>query len=185
MGQLNRTALLSLALAMSLGACNAAGAGQGEAQDAPAQTSPVQSADGSQSGLEVTPLTIVSNGKTHTFNVEIARSEAQQERGLMFRKQLADDQGMIFPYKIPRIMSFWMRNTVIPLDLIFVRADGTIESIAANAVPYSLDAIRSGEPVRSGAGNPWRACRTDGYQGRRHSQLEGQPGGTVRKLSLR
>ena len=108
---------------------------------------PVHSAGAAQSGLEIVPLTITGNGQTHRFNVEVARTEAQQQKGLMFRTGLADNQGMIFPYTIPRMMSFWMRNTVIPLDLIFVRADGTIESIAANAVPYSLDTIESGEPV--------------------------------------
>ena len=67
--------------------------------------------------------------------------------GLMHRQSLAPDRGMIFPYDPPRPASFWMKNTLIPLDLIFVRSDGTIGSIAANAVPLSLDPIPSGEPV--------------------------------------
>lgn len=65
----------------------------------------------------------------------------------MHRQSLAPDRGMIFPYDPPRPASFWMKNTLIPLDLIFVRPDGTIGSIAANAVPLSLDPIPSGEPV--------------------------------------
>ena len=65
----------------------------------------------------------------------------------MFRTELADNMGMIFPFPQPRVASFWMKNTVIPLDIIFVRADGTIESIADNTVPYSTTPVVSGEPV--------------------------------------
>ena len=67
--------------------------------------------------------------------------------GLMNRQSLAPDRGMIFPYDPPRPASFWMKNTLIPLDMIFVRPDGTIGSIAANTVPLSLDPVPSGEPV--------------------------------------
>lgn len=65
----------------------------------------------------------------------------------MFRTELADNAGMIFPFPDLRIASFWMKNTVIPLDIIFVRADGTIESIADNTAPYSMTPVVSGEPV--------------------------------------
>ena len=65
---------------------------------------------------------------------------------LMFRDALAPDGGMIFPMSPPRPASFWMKNTVIPLDIIFVRANGTIESIAENTIPYSTDPVLSGEP---------------------------------------
>ena len=77
----------------------------------------------------------------------MAASSLEQARGLMFRKELADNAGMIFPFPEPRMASFWMKNTVIPLDIIFVRADGTIESIAANTEPYSTTPVASGEPV--------------------------------------
>lgn len=93
------------------------------------------------------PLTITSAGKVHRFNVEVARTEAEQERGLMFRDRLAPDGGMIFPMSPPRVASFWMKNTVIPLDMIFIRADGTIARIAAETEPYSLTPVSSGEPV--------------------------------------
>jgi uncharacterized protein len=93
------------------------------------------------------PLTITSSGKVHRFNVEVARTEAEQERGLMFRDRLGPDQGMIFPMSPPRVASFWMKNTVIPLDMIFIRADGTIARIAAETEPYSLTPVSSGEPV--------------------------------------
>lgn len=65
----------------------------------------------------------------------------------MFRSELAPDAGMIFPMKPPRPASFWMRNTIIPLDMIFIRPDGTIARIAAQTVPYSLTPVDSGEPV--------------------------------------
>ena len=101
----------------------------------------------SAAGLEQVPLTIESRGKRHAFVVEVARTPEEQTMGLMHRQSLAPDRGMIFPYDPPRPASFWMKNTLIPLDLIFVRADGTIGNIAANAVPLSLDSIPSGEPV--------------------------------------
>ena len=99
------------------------------------------------SGLEVVPLTIDSGGRSHRFMVEVARSPQEQARGLMFRDTLADDAGMIFPFPAPRPASFWMRNTLIPLDMIFVREDGTIARIAANTVPHSEEGVTSGEPV--------------------------------------
>lgn len=92
-----------------------------------------------ESGLEVIPLTITQDGKVHRFMVEVARSEQEQAKGLMFRKQMGADEGMIFPRRPPDFASFWMRNTVIPLDMIFIGTDGKILNIAANTVPYSLD----------------------------------------------
>lgn len=102
----------------------------------------------SASGLSVVPLEIrTAAGKAHGFKVEVARTESEQARGLMFRESLAPDAGMIFPMDPPRPASFWMKNTIIPLDMIFVRPDGTIARIAADTVPYSLDPVDSGEPV--------------------------------------
>lgn len=94
-----------------------------------------------------TPLTIRTKGGPQQFRVEIARTEPQQERGLMFRTSLPDRGGMIFPMTPPRPATFWMKNTPLPLDIIFIRADGTIARIAARTTPYSLDMIDSGEPV--------------------------------------
>lgn len=100
------------------------------------------------SGLSVVPLEVrTTGGKTHKFKVEVARTESEQARGLMFRDALAPDGGMIFPMNPPRPASFWMKNTVIPLDMIFVRPDGTIARVAAETVPYSLEPVDSGEPV--------------------------------------
>jgi len=101
----------------------------------------------SPAGLEQVPLTISSNGREHRFIVEVARTGEEQAQGLMFRTQLAPDRGMIFPMDPPRPASFWMRNTLIPLDMIFVRADGTIANIEANTVPYSEEPMRSAGPV--------------------------------------
>jgi uncharacterized membrane protein (UPF0127 family) len=104
--------------------------------------------EASPAGLEQVPLTITTAaGKVHRFIVEVARTEAQQAQGLMNRQTLAPDRGMIFPYATPTMAAFWMKNTLIPLDMIFVRADGTIARIEANTVPLSLDPVPAGEPV--------------------------------------
>lgn len=89
-----------------------------------------------ESGLEVIPLTVTSANGTHSFKVEVARSAMEQAKGLMFRTKLGPGEGMIFPMSPPRGASFWMRNTVISLDLIFIAPDGRISNIAANAIPY-------------------------------------------------
>jgi len=89
-----------------------------------------------ESGLEVIPLTITSANGVHRFKVEVARSMIAQAKGLMYRTKLGPDEGMIFPMDPPRGASFWMHNTVISLDLIFVGPDGRISNIAARAVPY-------------------------------------------------
>lgn len=102
----------------------------------------------SAAGLEQVPLTIrTAAGAQHRFTVEVARSPEEQQTGLMNRASLAPDRGMIFPHEPPRMASFWMKNTLIPLDVIFVRTDGTISSIAENTVPLSLDPVPSIEPV--------------------------------------
>ena len=89
------------------------------------------------------PLTITSAGHEHRFTVEVARTEEEQATGLMNRASLAPDRGMIFPFEPPREASFWMKNTLIPLDMIFVRADGSIANIEANTVPLSLQPVYS------------------------------------------
>ncbi len=103
--------------------------------------------DRSEAGLRLVPLTVQSGDQTHQFTVEVAETAQEQARGLMFRTELAPDRGMIFPFANDRMASFWMKNTVIPLDIIFIRRDGTVESIAANTIPYSLESVPSGEPV--------------------------------------
>jgi uncharacterized membrane protein (UPF0127 family) len=93
------------------------------------------------------PLTVRSASGTHRFTVEIARTPEEQANGLMHRQSLAPDRGMLFPYEPPQPASFWMKNTLIPLDMIFIRPDGTIARIVANTVPLSLDPVPSLEPV--------------------------------------
>ncbi|MEP6786601.1 MAG: DUF192 domain-containing protein [Sphingomonadales bacterium] len=93
------------------------------------------------------PLTISSGKRQYAFKVEVARTAAEQSRGLMFRTRLGADRGMIFPMNPSRFASFWMKNTLIPLDMIFIRSDGTIANIAARAVPHSLEPVSSVEPV--------------------------------------
>lgn len=91
---------------------------------------------------------MISDGDTvHKFNVEIARTAAEQQQGLMFRTSLPTDGGMIFPFAKPRFASFWMKNTLIPLDMIFIRADGSIDRIAENTIPESLEPVASGGEV--------------------------------------
>ena len=101
----------------------------------------------SPAGLEQVPLTIQSGTATHRFTVEVARTAEEQSRGLMNRQSLAPDRGMIFPYDPPQQVAFWMKNTLIPLDMIFIRQDGTIANIAANTVPLSLEPVPSEGPV--------------------------------------
>lgn len=101
----------------------------------------------SPAGLEQAPLTITSAGKKHRFTVEVARTSEEQATGLMNRQSLAPDRGMIFPFGETRVASFWMKNTLIPLDMVFVRPDGSIANIEANTVPLSLQPVYSIEPV--------------------------------------
>ncbi|WP_234026329.1 DUF192 domain-containing protein [Qipengyuania thermophila] len=99
------------------------------------------------SGLEVVPLTVTSATGTHRFRVEVARTPAQQQRGLMERTSLAPDEGMIFPYNPPAMQSFWMRNTPLSLDIIFIGPDGRIINIAAQTQPLSDTPVLSDAPA--------------------------------------
>jgi uncharacterized membrane protein (UPF0127 family) len=131
----------SLPIAIAALACSAACSSQ---TAAPAPTSAAANpAWHPISGLEVIPLTITRNGKSHAFRVEVAQTMEQQQKGLMFRTEMGPDEGMLFPSDTPELRSFWMKNTVIPLDIVFIGPDHLISNIAANAVPYSLDPIPS------------------------------------------
>jgi uncharacterized membrane protein (UPF0127 family) len=89
------------------------------------------------------------DGVHHDFNVEMAITSDQQTVGLMFRKSVPPDGGMLFDWGSPRASQMWMRNTLAPLDMVFINADGTIRSIAENTVPESLAVIDSHGPVRA------------------------------------
>jgi uncharacterized protein len=95
------------------------------------------------------PLTIESAGGSHKFSVEVATTPAQMEQGLMFRRSLAPDGGMIFDFRMPSMATMWMKNTLIPLDMLFVDAQGRIVNIHERAVPGSLDTIAAAAPVRA------------------------------------
>ena len=126
-----------VAVALALAACSTKPADSAAKPVAEAQ------ARHPESGLPVVPLTVTHAGRRHAFRVEVARDEMEQAKGLMFRTQMGADEGMIFPMVPPRLASFWMKNTVIPLDIIFIGADRRILNVAANAVPYSETPIPS------------------------------------------
>lgn len=99
------------------------------------------------SGLQVQPVTVTSGKIAHVFKSEVARTSAEQAKGLMFRTAIGDDEGMIFLRNPPDIAAFWMRNTVIPLDIIFIGTDHRILNIAANAVPYDETPLPAAGPT--------------------------------------
>jgi uncharacterized membrane protein (UPF0127 family) len=99
-----------------------------------------------QTGLRQMQLTIASASGVHHFTVDVAATPEQQETGLMFVKHLAPDHGMIFPYDPPQPVAFWMHNTLIPLDIIYIRPDRTSARIAT-AKPLADTPRPSGEPI--------------------------------------
>jgi uncharacterized membrane protein (UPF0127 family) len=94
-------------------------------------------------------LEIASKTGVHVFSVEMAENDAERAKGLMFRKQLPEGRGMLFDFHREQEVSFWMENTYIPLDMIFIRGDGRILRIAENTEPLSTRIISSGGPVRA------------------------------------
>ena len=133
-----RSCVLVCALVAALQGCSA--------EPAAPLNSPVEESR-SPAGLALVPVEIQSGSRIHRFTVEFAETPEQQEHGLMLRPKVGPDDGMIFPVSPPRETTFWMRNTMVPLDMIFIRGNGTIARIAVNTVPYSLDLVPSGEPV--------------------------------------
>jgi uncharacterized protein len=94
-------------------------------------------------------IEIVSGNGVHAFDVQLATNDAERERGLMFVKSLPEGQGMLFDFKRDQPVSFWMHNTYIPLDMLFIAGDGRIMHIAENAKPLSDALIPSQYPVRA------------------------------------
>ena len=99
------------------------------------------------SGLEVIPLSVQTDEGSYDFRVEVADTPEAQAQGLMFRTELGEFEGMIFPYDGTTAQSFWMKNTPLPLDIIFIGPDRKISNIAAMTTPYSLESVYSVGPV--------------------------------------
>jgi uncharacterized membrane protein (UPF0127 family) len=135
-----RGSIYALCLAVALTACSG---GKSEGAQSAATTSYAAAPKHPASGLPVVPLTVKSKNGRHAFKVEVAATSEEQAKGLMFRTEMGADEGMIFPMNPPRMASFWMKNTVIPLDIIYVGTDRKILNIAARAVPYDTKPLFS------------------------------------------
>jgi len=108
--------------------------------------------------LPLTEVTIIgsvgsvgsgSSGGRHSFNAEFAGNARDREKGLMFRPSLPPDGAMLFDFEVTEPVAMWMKNTLIPLDMLFVAGDGKIVNIARDTIPFSLRTIRSDGPVRA------------------------------------
>jgi uncharacterized protein len=107
---------------------------------------------GSAQALEsyaTAPLTIDTKGSARHFTVELALTPAQQQQGLMYRSAMAPDAGMLFVFPETQTATFWMKNTLIPLDMLFIAKDGKVADLHERAVPLSLENIVSKLPVKA------------------------------------
>lgn len=93
------------------------------------------------------PLAITGKSGRHSFSVEVMRDDESRSRGLMFRRAMAPEHGMLFDFQKVERVAMWMKNTYLPLDMLFIRPDGSIARIATNTEPLSTKVIPSGEPV--------------------------------------
>lgn len=93
------------------------------------------------------PLTIATQGGPRRFSVEVMRDDAGRSRGLMFRRHMAPDHGMLFDFERSEPVTMWMKNTYLPLDMVFIREDGTVARVAADTEPLSTAIIPSNGPV--------------------------------------
>ncbi|MFT5392076.1 MAG: uncharacterized membrane protein (UPF0127 family) [Gammaproteobacteria bacterium] len=101
-----------------------------------------------EKNVQVEPLCIVGPGmRVHRFEVEVADDDAKRQRGLMFRRQMAAEHGMLFVYPKRRSISMWMKNTYLPLDMLFIEEDGAVSRIEADTTPESERVIRSEKPA--------------------------------------
>ena len=128
-----------LGAAALLAALLAAGAGPSPQAEAQARQNLV--------AFETGRVTIRSGGRSHEFRVELARTARQHAQGLMHRRRMAADAGMLFIHRRPAPRSMWMKNTLIPLDMLFLGADGVILKIVERTMPLSTRVIRSGRPA--------------------------------------
>lgn len=93
--------------------------------------------------LPTSPLVIETDNGRHEFEVEVAATRRERATGLMYRQDMADNHGMLFDYPTPQTVSMWMKNTYIPLDMLFIRANGRIANIVEDTEPRSLDSVHS------------------------------------------
>ena len=98
--------------------------------------------------FEKSSLVVVTGGREIKFDIEMADTEPRREHGLMYRKQMGAYEGMLFDFFREQPVAFWMKNTLIPLDMVFIAADGTVRHVHANATPMSTDSISSEAAVR-------------------------------------
>jgi uncharacterized membrane protein (UPF0127 family) len=101
------------------------------------------------SAFETSSLVIDTESGEHPFAIEMAVTPSERGRGLMFRKSMADDAGMLFDFGVDDEASMWMQNTYLSLDMVFIKADGTVHRIARSTTPFSTDIISSKGPVRA------------------------------------
>lgn len=128
---------------LSMAACSPVGA----AQDAPpAPVSEAASPELSEAGMMLINVTVISGSERHSFKTEVAATQAQQTKGMMFRTEMGDDEGMIFPSYQAQPRGFWMKNTPLPLDIIFIGPDNRITNIGSG-VPYSTQSVYSDGPA--------------------------------------
>ena len=123
--------------------------------NAPVTQEATKSETHAESGLRIIPVSVMSASGTHEFRTELAATPEQQAQGMMYRTGMGPDEAMLFPSAEPTARAFWMKNTPIPLDIIFIGLDGRIANIAAMAEPYSekqIYSIGSASAVREIAG---------------------------------
>lgn len=100
-----------------------------------------------QDAAPVETLGITGRSGHHAFSVEVMRDDESRSRGLMFRRSMAADHGMLFDFQKVEPVAMWMKNTYLPLDMLFIRSDGSIARVAADTEPLSTRVIPSGDPV--------------------------------------
>jgi len=135
--------IFALAVAVTLAACSPSESSTALAQ-APASedSAPAAVEKHPTSGLQIIEVAVVRGDKRIVFKTELANTPEAQARGLMFRTELRDDEAMLFPSGTPQARSFWMKNTPLGLDIIFIGVDGRISNIE-EGVPYSTDSVAS------------------------------------------
>lgn len=97
----------------------------------------------------LSPLIVVTTSGEHRFDVEVADDPNERARGLMFRRSMPQNRGMLFDFRTDQDVSMWMQNTYLSLDMVFIRADGTVARVTRDTTPFSTDMIPSGETVRA------------------------------------